>query len=200
MKSVSRSLRVGAALVLVVATLASCGGSGTGEGAAATKAPAAPVAATAAPTVAVAAPTPANPTFLILQGDTVRSPEGLTDEQKTYLLCVQQNRFPQGSRIVWRYKVLDPLTNKALDDKAIKSFDVTLPDNTKAAFKYGGHGGTKENPLEYFWTAGFSVPGTYPTGMFPFQITAVSNDGATGTWDQFKVPQAQVQIVAAGKP
>lgn len=200
MKSVSRILRVGAALVLVVGTLASCSGTGTGEGAAATKAPAAPAASAAAPTVAVAAPTPAAPKFLILQGDTVRSPEGLTDEQKTYLACVQQNRFPQGSRIVWRYKVIDPLTNKALDDKQIKSFDVTLPDNTKAAFKYGGHGGTKENPLEYFWTAGFSIPVSYPTGLFTFKISATSNEGAVGTWDQFKVAAAQVQIVAAGKP
>jgi hypothetical protein len=185
-----RVLAISASSVFVVGALASCGG-GTGETAtSATNAPA-PVQTQAA--VAQKA------TFLILQGDTVRSPEGLTDEEKTFLSCVQQSRFPQGSRIVWRYRVLDPLTNKALDDKAIKSFEVTLPDGTKSAFKYGGHGGTKEAPAEYFWTAGFSVPKDYPTGLFNYQVKATSADGAIGTFEQMKVPAAQLTIVPAGK-
>jgi len=184
----TRSLRIlafGFALALIAA---SCGG-GTGEGqASASVAPT--VAATAKPQVA---------TFLVLQGDTVRSPEGLTDEEKTFLSCTQQSRFPQGSRIVWRFRVLDPITNKALDDKAIKSFDLTLPDGKTVAFKYGGHGGTPEARLEFFWTAGFSLAKDYPTGAFNFQIKATSLDGAIGTWSQFLVPGAQVQVVPAGK-
>jgi hypothetical protein len=186
-----RILAISGSSIFVVGALASCGG-GTGETAAsATTAPSAP-----ATTAATAAPQKA--TFLILQGDTVRSPEGLTDQEKTYLSCVQQSRFPQASRIVWRYRVLDPLTNKALDDKAIKSFEVTLPDGKTAAFKYGGHGGTKENPAEFFWTAGFSIPKDYPTGAFNYSVKAVSQDGAIGTFDQFKVPAAQLQVVAFG--
>ena len=187
-----RILATSASIVFVVGALASCGG-GTGETAtSATTAPtpAATTAATAKPQVA---------TFLILQGDTVRSPEGLTDEEKTFLSCVQQSRFPQGSRIVWRYRALDPLTNKALDDKAIKSFELTLPDGKTQAFKYGGHGGTKEAPAEFFWTSGFSVSKDYPTGLFNYQLKALSIDGAIGTFDQFKVPAAQLTIVPFGK-
>ena len=187
-----RVLASTAALTFLAGVLASCGG-GTGEtGTSATSAP------TTAPTVAATAK-PQVATLLILQGDTVRSPEGLTDEEKTYLSCTQQSRFPQGSRIVWRFRVLDPITNKALDDKAIKSFDLTLPDGKTVAFKYAGHGGTPEARLEFFWTAGFSVAKDYPTGAFNFQLKATSLDGAIGTWDQFKVPAAQVQIVPAGK-
>ena len=187
-----RILATTASTVFVVGALASCGG-GTGETA---------TTATTAPTVAATTQATAKPqvaTFLILQGDTVRSPEGLTDEEKTFLSCVQQSRFPQSSRIVWRYKAIDPLTNKALDDKAIKSFELTLPDGTKQTFKYGGHGGTKEAPADFFWTAGFSIPKDYPTGAFNYQIKATSLDGAVGTWDQFKVPAAQLTIVALGK-
>ncbi len=181
-----RVLASAAALTLLV----SCAG-GTGE---------APTSATSAPTTAPTAAVvqPQKATFLILQGDTVRSPEGLTDEEKTYLSCTQQSRFPQGSRIVWRFRALDPITTKALDDKAIKSFDVTLPDGKTQAFKYGGHGGTKENPAEFFWTAGFSLPKDYPTGAFNYQIRVINLDGAIGTWDQFKVPAAQLQVVPAG--
>jgi len=186
-----RALASTAAMTFLAGVLASCAG-GTGE---------TPTSATTAPTTAPTVAATAKPlvaTFLILQGDTVRSPEGLTDEEKTFLSCTQQSRFPQGSRVVWRYRVLDPLTSKALDDKAIKSFDLVLPDGKTAAFKYGGHGGTKEAPAEFFWTAGFSLPKDYPTGAFNYKIKATNLDGAIGTWDQFKVPAAQLQIVPAG--
>jgi hypothetical protein len=186
-----RILASTASITFVVGSLASCGG-GTGDTA---------TSATAAPSVAATTAATAKPqvaTFLILQGDTVRSPEALTDEEKTYLSCVQQSRFPQGSRVVWRYRVLDPLTNKALDDKALTSFEVTLPDNTKTAFKYGGHGGTKEAPLEFFWTAGFSIPKDYPTGLFNYQLKATAATGAIGTFEQMKVPAAQLTIVKFG--
>ena len=187
-----RILAISASITFVVGALASCGG-GTGEtatSATTAPAPAATTAATAKPQVA---------TFLILQGDTVRSPEGLTDEEKTFLSCVQQSRYPQGSRIVWRYRVIDPLTSKTLDDKAIKSFERVLPDGKTQAFKYGGHGGTKEAPAEFFWTSGFSVSKDYPTGLFSYQLKATSIDGAIGTFDQFKVPAAQLTIVPLGK-
>ena len=186
-----RILATTASTVFVVGALASCGG-GTGE----TATSATPAPSVAATTQATAAPQKA--TFLVLQGDTVRSPEGLTDEEKTFLSCVQQSRFPQGSRIVWRYRVIDPTTNKALDDKALKSFDLVLPDGTKTAFKYGGHGGTKEAPAEFFWTAGFSIPKDYPTGLFSYKVQAVSIEGATGTFEQMKVPAAQLTVVKAG--
>ncbi|HEU5288325.1 MAG TPA: hypothetical protein VFV20_07975 [Candidatus Limnocylindria bacterium] len=186
-----RILAITATSVFVVGALASCGG-GTGE--TATSATTAP--SVAATTQATAAPQKA--TFLILQGDTVRSPEGLTDEEKVFLSCVQQSRFPQGSRIVWRYRVNAPLTNKALDDKGVKSFDLILPDGKAVAFKYGGHGGTKPNYAEYFWTAGFSIPADYPTGLFNYQVKAVGAEGAIGTFEQMKVPAAQLTVVKAG--
>lgn len=179
--------------VFLAGVLASCGG-GTGE---------APSTATAAPSVAptaAATQAPQKATFLILQGDTVRSPVGLTDEEKTFLSCVQQSRFPQGSRIVWRFRALNPLTNTALDDKAVKEFTITLPDGKTAAFKYGGHGGPdKDHPAEYFWTAGFTIPADYPTGLFNYQIKVTSVEGAVGSFDQFKVPAAQLMVVAAGQ-
>ena len=186
-----RILATTASTVFVVGALASCGG-GTGETA---------TSATTAPTAAATTQATAKPqvaTFLILQGDTVRSPEGLTDEEKTFLSCVQQSRFPQGSRIVWRYRVIDPVANKTLDDKSLTSFELILPDGTKSNFKYGGHGGTKEAPAEYFWTAGFSIPKDYPTGLFNYQVKATATTGATGTFEQMKVPAAQLTIVKSG--
>jgi len=190
MKLFPRILAISVAFLFLAA---SCGSS-TSEGSAAAPAKTQAV-------VAPAAPVAAAPKALILQGDTVRSPEGLTDEQKTFLSCVEFSRFPQGARIVWRFKVIDPLSGQPLDDKAIKSVVITYPDGKTADFTYGGHGGTKPNYLDYFWTTGFSVPATYPTGAFAYKITATSTTGLVGTWasDQFKVGAAQLTIVPAGK-
>ena len=188
MKLFPRILAISVAFLFLAASCGSSTGDGSG-------------AAASAKTQAAAA-SAAAPKALILQGDTVRSPEGLTAEQKTYLSCVEFSRFPQGARIVWRFRAIDPISGQALDDTAIKSFVITLPDGKTADFKYGGHGGTKPNYLDYFWTTGFSLPADYPTGAFSYKITATSNTGLVGTWasDQFKVAAAQLTIVPAGKP
>jgi len=189
--------RVLASSVALTLLAASCG-PGTGEGV-----------ATPAPTQAVTQPTattaaPAKPTHLLVIGDTVRGQAGLTDEEKkldvgTGLHCVVMSRFPQGSRIVWRIKVLDPLTLRSLDDKELQYVRLTLPDGKVEPLNYGGHGGTRENPADRFWAAGFTVPNDYPTGVFNFKIEAKSLEGASGTfaYDAFKVSFAQLQIIPA---
>ena len=196
MRSSTRVLAAGIALMLVAA---SCGAS-TGE------APPAATAATVAPTTqAVTQPAtqaPLRATNLLVIGDTVRGQAGLTDDEKkldvaTGLHCVVMSRFPQGSRVVWRIKVLDPLTQKALDDKQLEYVRLTLPDGKVEPLKYGPHGGTKENPADRFWAAGFTVPNDYPTGVFNFKIEAKSLEGTIGTfgYDAFKVSFAQLQII-----
>ncbi|MDE3111976.1 MAG: hypothetical protein KGN00_01375 [Chloroflexota bacterium] len=194
-KLVLRVLASGVALVLVAA---SCGAS-TGEGA-----PAAPAASAAPATQAQAATAaaPAQPQFLVVMGDTIRGNLGLN---KTEILttapgihCTQQNRFPQGGRIVWRMKVMDPATGKYMDNKQIASFTITYPDGKTDKLAYGGHGGTKEKPADMLWAVGYTVPNDYPTGLFPVKIVATDLEGRTGTFDQFKVDIAQLTIVPKG--
>ena len=96
-------------------------------------------------------------------------------------------------------RFLDPLTLKSLDDKELQYVQLTLPDGKVEPLKYGGHGGTRENPADRFWAAGFTVPNDYPTGVFNFKIEAKSLEGTSGTfaYDAFKVSFAQLQIVPA---
>ncbi|HET9808592.1 MAG TPA: hypothetical protein VFQ66_02775 [Candidatus Limnocylindria bacterium] len=195
MNLATRILATSVALGLVAAA---CGG-GTGE------APSTAVVTAAPVTQATAAPVAAKPTALMLVVDTVRGTQGVTDDEKkadnpASLVCVVMSKFPQGSRIVWRAVVSDPLTNKPLDDKALESVKLTLADGKTADLKYGPHGGTKENPAQFFWVAGWTVPADYPTGAFAFKIEAKSKEGVIGTYghDYFKVPAAQLQIVPPG--
>ncbi len=186
-------VRVLASCVAVTLLAASCG-AGTGESAASPAASVAPVQTQAAP---------AAPKYLIVVGDTIRGQLGLNDVEKLLtapgLHCTQQSRFPQGGRIVWRMKVIDPTTGKYMDDKQISSFTITYPDGKGDVLKYGGHGGTKEAPQDFLWAVGYTVPLDYPTGAFNVKIEAKSVTGAVGVFDQFKVTPAQLLIVPKDK-
>lgn len=190
---IPRVLASGVAVVLVAASCGGATGEGPGASAAATQAP-----ATQAPTAAAASAAP-KAQFLIVVGDTIRGTAGLTDPEKPILGCMQDNKFPQGSRIVWRMKVIDPATGKYMDDKQIKSFTITYPDGKTDKLAYGGHGGTKDDPADHLWAVGYTVPATYPTGLFPVKLTATSVEGAVGVFDQFKVTNAELTIVPQGQ-
>jgi len=198
MKLYPRILASGVAVLFVAAA---CGGTGTGEGAATAAVQTAAPVATQAQAATPAAP--AKPQFLVVVGDTIRGNLGLNPVEVLTtapgIHCTQQSRFPQTGRIVWRMKVLDPATGKYMDDKQIKDFSITYPDGKKDVLKYGGHGGTKENPADFMWAVGFTVPADYPTGAFNVKIEAKSVDGATGSFEQFKVSPAQLTITPKDK-
>jgi hypothetical protein len=198
MKLYLRVLAIGVAAMLLAAA---CGG-GTGEAPVTANTPT-PGGATAAATPAAPPAAAPKPAFLVIVGDTIRGSLGLNPVEKLLeapgIHCTQQSRFPQGGRIVWRMKAMDPLTGKYLDDKQIKEFTITYPDGKKDVLKYGGHGGTKESPQDYLWAVGFTVPVDYPTGAFNVKIEATSAEGVKGVFDQFKVAAAQLIITPAGK-
>jgi hypothetical protein len=144
---------------------------------------------TAAPTTAV---------DLILVADTVLGPANLTPEEKAGgQVCVQRNRFAKNEEIVWRVRVVDPATGEAMDDHALTSVVVHLPDQN-LDLRYGGH--PRDNPVDFFWTTGFDVPETYPTGLLAYTIDATAADGRTGTYNQFGVALAQLQVTDEVRP
>jgi len=178
--------------------LAAACGSGTGDSAATpTSAPSQTKAVAATQAAPVLAKT------LVILGDTIRSQQGLNDVEKNIgapeIHCTQQSRFPQGGRIVWRMKALDPVTGSYLDDKAVASFTITFPDGKSDKFAYGGHGGTKEAPQDFLWAYGWTVPADYPTGALNVKIDVKSIAGASGSFDAFRVAAAQLTITKPGQ-
>jgi len=147
-----------------------------------------------------AAPTPA-PTAavdLVLVADTVQGPANLTPEEKASgAVCVQKNRFAKNEEIVWRVRVIDPATGEAMDDQALSSVVVHLPDQD-LDLHYGPH--PRDNPVDFFWTTAFDVPETYPTGLLAYTIDATAADGRTGTYNQFGVALAQLQVTDEVRP
>lgn len=188
MRHIPAPLRITAALTALGIVLASCGGAAE---------PAATAVASVAPTqAATAAAAPAPKGALILVADTTSGSIGTTDEEKAALSCVQKNRFPQGESIVWRVRVEDGISGKAMDDKALKSVELTLPDGKTQPLKYGPH--PKGKTDDYFWTTSYKLAPTYPTGAFTYSLRATSLEGAVGTFDQFNVASSMLQVIKAG--
>lgn len=110
--------------------------------------------------------------------------------------CVLTNQFKHLENVVWRIRVLDQ-GGRVLDDKVLKSLAVELPDGQKLAAKYGPHPPPARGPAtDFFWTAVWTIPTTYPTGTFAYKVVATDADGNSQTWEPFKRPPSQLTVVA----
>lgn len=135
---------------------------------------------------------------LMLVADTVQGPANLTDEERaTGAICVQKNKFAKNEEIVWRVRVVDPKTGAPMDDSALSSVVVRLPDQ-ELAMHYGPH--PNDNPVDFFWTVSFDVPESYPTGLLAYTVNATAADARTGAYSQFGVPAAQLTVTDQVRP
>jgi hypothetical protein len=106
---------------------------------------------------------------------------------------VLNNQFKHLEKVVFRFRVLDG-DGKALDKDTLKSLVVELPDGQKLNAAYGPHPGT--NPTDFFWTAVWMIPETYPNGTFVYKAVATNAQGQSATWEPFKRTTSQLQVVA----
>jgi len=156
----------------------------------------------ASPAKPAAAPAP---TFakLIVTNDLVRGAENIDQSKPAEVarICSELSKFMHNERIVWRIKVMDPQTGAFMDDKNVGEVSVKLSDGQVVQAKYGGHGGTKDKPADFFWTAGWTVPETYPSGSLTYTVNAAGKDGRGAMMiNDFKVPAAFLTILDGKVP
>jgi len=151
------------------------------------------IAAACAGTESTPSPAAAS-TALFIHADTVLGPKNLTDEEKPDKSCVFNSRFAHNEQVVWRVRVVDPATGAPMDDQALASLQLKLPDET-LDLHYGGHPGSA--PVDFFWTISWTVPEGYPTGTVDYTLVATAADGRTGEFSQFKVGAAMLTVTDA---
>lgn len=129
---------------------------------------------------------------LAIQADTVSGPLNIPEEMRGSAVCVQQSRFARNSEIVWRARVIDPVTGDELSDEALDTVVVVLGDGQELEMRYGPH--PRDNPTDSFWTTSFDVPDDFPTGTLDYEIVATDPDGNTASYKPFDVAPSLLTI------
>jgi hypothetical protein len=128
---------------------------------------------------------------LFFEGDLVRGAQ----QGAPGPFCVLANQFKRLEKVVWRIRVLDD-AGKSLDDKALKSVIVELPDGQKLSAKYDRHPPPAQGPaLDYFWTATWIIPTSYPSGSLGYKLVATDLESQAQTWEPFKSRPSQLTVV-----
>jgi hypothetical protein len=140
-----------------------------------------------------AASTTAAPTAsLIVQADVVSGPLNIPADQAAERICVLQSRFARNSEVVWRARVIDPVTGEQLDDTALENVQVRLADGQVLDMRYGDH--PRDNPTDRFWTTSFDIPVDYPSGTLGYEVVATATGGSTGSFVPFNVAASLLTI------
>ena len=128
---------------------------------------------------------------LFFEGDMVRGAQ----QGAPGPFCVLDSQFKHLEKVVWRICVLDS-AGKPLDGSGLKSVVVELPDGQKVNAKYGQHPPPSQGPAaDYFWSAIWIIPSSYPTGSLSYKVTATDLDGTAQTWEPFKTKAALLTVV-----
>ena len=127
---------------------------------------------------------------IIFEGDTVRgagpnvTPKGP--------VCVLTSVFQRGESIVFRVRLVDPKTGKPIDDKGVRSLHIELSNGEKPQMRHGGH--PPQNSTDRFWSTGWIVPQSHPTGSLSYKVVATTLGGQTVAWQPFQVASSQLRI------
>jgi hypothetical protein len=124
-----------------------------------------------------------------LQFDTVRG-GGPTAQGPA---CVLNSQFKRKEAIVWRVRITETKTGKDVDEKALKSLHIELPNGEKVPMSYHGH--PPKDSTDHFWSGGWIVPENHPTGSFTYTVVATDASGGETKGKPFNVANSQLTVV-----
>jgi len=133
----------------------------------------------------------AQQTNLFFEGDLVRGDQDGAPGPG----CVLNSQFKHLEKVVWRLRIADG-SGKSLDDKALKSLVIELPDGQKMPARFSGHPPPRIGPpVDHFWTARWIIPAEYPSGSFYYKVVATNQDGTSQTWEPFKSLPSRLTVL-----
>lgn len=91
--------------------------------------------------------------------------------------CVPNAIFKRGSKLVWRFEVVDTSTGKRVTSLDTPGIKINLPNGETLTARYSKRGGTGP----WTWAAGWDIPTDYPLGAFDYTIT-VDAGGRSYNW------------------
>jgi hypothetical protein len=108
----------------------------------------------------------------------------------------QENFFPQTAGVLFRAYAVDLKTGKQLTPTDVAYFYVSIPGQPNLKLSYGTQGTGSKAPA--LWTATWSIPPDYATGVVQFRILVTTKAKRRGVFIQ--VPVAASQLTVLPKP
>lgn len=128
---------------------------------------------------------------LIVFGDMVIGHVNV-EENRT---CTLNNRYLPGQMVVWRVEVVDPSTGEEMNAEQLSEVELQLADGQTFEMHYGEH--PPEEPTDAYWTASWTIPEDYPTGVVDYTVVATGEDGRVGELNKFPIETSTLTVVAS---
>jgi len=98
------------------------------------------------------------------------------------------NRFAPGETVVFRAYSGQNESGNAITDKDVKYAYIAVPGQPNLKLAYAAAGG------EFPWTASWTIPANYPTGLVAFKVRFRTKTGEYGNFVQIPVTSAQLTV------
>ena len=107
-------------------------------------------------------------------------------------ICVLTNQFKHREKVVFRFRIRDQ-TGKTVENDGLSSLVVELPDGERLQARFGPH--PPRTPTDYFWTAVWDIPASYPTGTLTYKAIATDKSGRQHSWAPINRVTSQLQVL-----
>jgi hypothetical protein len=106
------------------------------------------------------------------------------------------NLFTAGSTVTFRAFATETKTGKLVTPADVKYFNVKIPGQKNVKLTYNEP--AKSNPpAPWPWTATWTVPANYPTGLVEIEVKLTSKKKEYGSFVQIPVVSSQLTVLAA---
>jgi len=103
------------------------------------------------------------------------------------------NLFPQGSTVTFRAFAAETKTGSLVGANDVKYFNVLIPGQKNVKLTYKAPA-VKNPPAPWPWTATWTIPADYPTGLVDVRLKLRSKTNGYGSFVQLPVATSQFTV------
>ncbi len=96
--------------------------------------------------------------------------------------CVPNSVFKRGTKIVWRFEIVDMATGRRLTDADQPTVKVVLPHGEELSARFSQRGAGRVPDAPWMWAAAWDIPPDYPLGALDYAISITTRDGRSMLW------------------
>lgn len=96
--------------------------------------------------------------------------------------CAPNGTFKRGTKIVWRFEVVDMATGRRLTDADEPTVKLVLPHGEELTARFSQRGAGRIPDAPWMWVSAWDIPPDYPLGALDYAISITTKDGRSMVW------------------